>query len=403
MNNFRRPFKLDFHLPVRIVSPSHWALFGWAAAFKTYSIFDGGLPGVLTEIADTTSLFQDAKGSIPVTAHGDPVKMILNKRAMGGKTAAQFIEAQPELMISSNFDEQIGWAPPPGWEISGGQASHSGSPSYLSQTGNVATGDWYKAAVDMDFADGQNFVSLYLGGSPSIGTVVSSLPFGRIGKALSGNLGFALRGVGEAVVNSFSIKQIPGPHIIAPPGASIGTYKTDGVRSWILMNGTTDGMVIGEIGGDVSDMDVYCALETGADFMLLNDEFGTSGTPHIGISENGNAGAINNPAEARGVEVDGVDVLPKTQATLSTALITGSGKALAVRGMDLSGVDLAFGGDASQRFSGKLYDLAIAPIQTDENAVKMSTAMLGKTAFTIALAVSFVNEQTRFVLESAFS
>lgn len=54
-------------------------------------------PGIWLDGSDNSVMWQDAAGTTPVTALGQPVGLILDKRLWGGKTYAQVMAGQPEL------------------------------------------------------------------------------------------------------------------------------------------------------------------------------------------------------------------------------------------------------------------------------------------------------------------
>lgn len=63
-----------------------------SSAFSPMTLFTGGKQGAWYDPSDLSTLFQDAAGTIPVTANGDPVGMIKDKSG-NGKHATQTISA----------------------------------------------------------------------------------------------------------------------------------------------------------------------------------------------------------------------------------------------------------------------------------------------------------------------
>src|SRR6478736_2608227 len=50
--------------------------------------------------SDITSIYQVSSGITPVAIDGDPIGLILDKKQMGGKTAAAFIAEQPQNLAT---------------------------------------------------------------------------------------------------------------------------------------------------------------------------------------------------------------------------------------------------------------------------------------------------------------
>ena len=57
--------------------------FGFGANFDPLELFTGGKQGAWYDPSDKSTLFQDAAGTVPVTADGDPVGLMLDKSGNG--------------------------------------------------------------------------------------------------------------------------------------------------------------------------------------------------------------------------------------------------------------------------------------------------------------------------------
>lgn len=75
------------------------------------ALFAEAQPGIWLDGSDNSVMWQDAAGTTPVTALGQPVGLILDKRMWGGKTYAQVMAAQPELNTNPGgpFLDTAGW------------------------------------------------------------------------------------------------------------------------------------------------------------------------------------------------------------------------------------------------------------------------------------------------------
>ena len=65
-------------------------------------LFDSGQPGVWYDISDMSTLFQDAAGTIPVTATGQPVGLVLDKSGRGNHATQTTSTARPVLGQDGN-------------------------------------------------------------------------------------------------------------------------------------------------------------------------------------------------------------------------------------------------------------------------------------------------------------
>lgn len=69
--------------------------FGFGANFDPMTLFAGGKQGVWYDPSDKSTLFQDVAGTIPVTAHGDPVALMRDKSGNGNYATVTVSTARP--------------------------------------------------------------------------------------------------------------------------------------------------------------------------------------------------------------------------------------------------------------------------------------------------------------------
>ena len=80
------------------------------------ALFESGEEGAWYDPSDMSTMYQDAAGTTPVTASGQPVGLILDK-SKGGLSAT-------ELVTNGSFDNAAGWTETSGTlTISGGTAT----------------------------------------------------------------------------------------------------------------------------------------------------------------------------------------------------------------------------------------------------------------------------------------
>lgn len=199
-------------------------------------------PNVLFDLLDTTSLYQDSAGTTPVTGASDPVGLVLDKSQTGGKTAAQFIADQPELVTNGDFSDGLtGWSD---HSNLGGVTSVIDGALHVQYDTDIARikqddvfeeGKWYVLTFDCSGAT----CSLYQGGSISIGPC-SLGPNIFIFKAEEFASELSIRNFTSgttAVVDNISVKEVPGNHLLNATASQRSLYQADGS---LLFDGVDD-------------------------------------------------------------------------------------------------------------------------------------------------------------------
>lgn len=96
-----------------LISPGHVGAPGIfsAAAWLPSRLFALAQPGGWWDFSSNDGLWQDAAGTTPVTALGQPIGLALDKSRWGGKSFAQVMAAQPELVSNPGgpFADTTGW------------------------------------------------------------------------------------------------------------------------------------------------------------------------------------------------------------------------------------------------------------------------------------------------------
>lgn len=143
------------------------------------ALFNGGATdGIMIDLTDLTTLFQDQNGAVPVVSNGDSVGFALDQHKWGGKTLAEHRTAQPELVTNGDFVSDVS-----GWSVSGtGSISWdagklrltttSGSP-YFYQSFSTVVGRWYEATIVFDSRVGTGNQALYIGTAAGSGANLS--------------------------------------------------------------------------------------------------------------------------------------------------------------------------------------------------------------------------------------
>lgn len=105
--------------------------------YDPQDLFENGQQGVWYDPSDISTLFQDAAGTIPVTASGDPVGMIKDKSGNGNHAKQTmsskrlvYVKLPDRLLLDGVDDELIITIPIGGWEGTMVLASMNGTASY---------------------------------------------------------------------------------------------------------------------------------------------------------------------------------------------------------------------------------------------------------------------------------
>lgn len=154
-------------------------------SFKNFAaLFDGGaVDGLMIDLTDKTTLFQDANGAAAVVNNGDPIGLALDHHKWGGKTLAEYRAAQPELLTNGTFDTDVS-----GWNLSASGAltwvsgkarlTTTGSSAFFHQSFSTVIGRWYELSADLSFISGATSITLYAGTSAGNGANLQSFVSG---------------------------------------------------------------------------------------------------------------------------------------------------------------------------------------------------------------------------------
>ncbi len=108
-----------------------------------------------------------------------------------------------EITVNGNFATDSDWTKDAGWTISNGEAIHTGSGSYISQTGTTI-GKNYKVVIEVTQASGSGFPQIYMGGLTTAMTSAGTYTFDITATSTL----IRLRGVNDCKVTSISVKEV---------------------------------------------------------------------------------------------------------------------------------------------------------------------------------------------------
>ena len=188
------------------------------------SLFSNGEQGFFYNPNDLSTMYRDAVGTIPVTAVGQPVGLMLDK--------SKGVVIGSEKVVNGNFASDTAWVKGANVTISNGSAilnNASGNP-VLRQNVGLTAGKWYEVTVNVtEFTSGAILFRVYgTGGSDAI----FGIPSVGIYKArvmarsdATGFMGFSASSI-SMKISSVSVKELAGNH----------AYQTTSAARPILQN-----------------------------------------------------------------------------------------------------------------------------------------------------------------------
>lgn len=201
-------------------------------------IFDQSI-GLFIDPSDLSTLFQDAVGSIPVTAPGQPVGLALDK--------SRGLVPGPELVTNGTFTTDTNWTKGTGWTISAGAARFSaGSDNVdlVQSIGLPTVGRAYRIQLSYTYTSGGALRVIYGNVGHTLPTVSGVYTFVLIATAVTeANLRVrALVGASVFSIDNISVKELPGNHASQATNTDFrplyATLPANGVRN--LATGSAD-------------------------------------------------------------------------------------------------------------------------------------------------------------------
>lgn len=171
------------------------------------SLFANNEQGFVYDQNDLSTMYQDSVGTVPVTAVGQPVGLVLDK--------SKGMVVGDELVVDGDFSSQSNWSVTGSWSIDGGFAVGSNiAANNIFQTIPTEIGKMYVVSGDvLTITSGS--IRL-LGDRTNIPvlsvTVPSQLKYVVIAKSQSMDIGFRAVGGFTGTVDNVSVKELLGNH-----------------------------------------------------------------------------------------------------------------------------------------------------------------------------------------------
>lgn len=206
--------------------------------------------------SDLTSLYQSRTGGANATS-GSVVGIMLDKSYMGGATAADFIAAQPELIVNGTFGTNLtGWTNASTgtgtatWTASGAALARidAGNAGILRQTWTTVANRWYwvtysAATAAIKCGVGTSALDDSLSNTSALAGATTVALF-RASGTTTHIYFIGTTNATTAVLDNVSVKEIPGFHAIAPSDAARPTVTIAGGLGYLTTNGTENWMQV---------------------------------------------------------------------------------------------------------------------------------------------------------------
>lgn len=343
--------------------------------------------GLYFDATRTDRFFQENTGPTLADDVGESIGLALDQRAWGGKTLAEVLSAQPELVTNGDFSNgSAGWtdASTGGASISfaGGQATTvvpSGT-AILTQPIACAIGDTVK--VDMASAAGWG-IGTSSGGAETVGVSAGTSKI-FVATATTHYI-TVLTGTNGRTVDNVSAKKIPGKHATQATGTLKPTRQTTGAK----FDGSDDNWLTPYLAGTGSNF-VVALVTAPASVPAFQYIFGSTDGNRFGIGVNpdgtvGFAAGSTSPISAKGttdirnvesvigMSCDGANVLGFVDAAqeYASALAGSLNTTTPVRigAINGSGTANSFYGGAIKKLVAGRDALALARYQQIRNAL----------------------------------
>jgi hypothetical protein len=217
-------------------------------AFDPTTLFTGTDTGWVYDLSDMSTLFQDAAGTTPVTAVGQPVGLQLDK--------SKGLVLGPELVTNGGFDTDTFWTKGTGVTISGGVASVTSLAAFSdflrNETATYTAGTFYEVSVD---------ITAYTSGSIGFLWPAATSFFSGVGTykftvaATDSRIRLRTGDTFTGTIDNISVKELPGNHRTQSTALNRPTYARHplgGIRNLLTRTEEFNDAVWTKLGGTVS-------------------------------------------------------------------------------------------------------------------------------------------------------
>ncbi|UZS00914.1 hypothetical protein [Pseudomonas phage vB_PsaM_M1] len=224
-------------------NPFYWQMLNTQdpPIFSILDLFDSGEQGVWYDPDDLSSLYQDVTGSIPVTAAGQPVGLMLDKKF--GLVRGN------ELAVNGNFENTSNWTLSVPVQISGSKLRFNSafSNANATQAGIVEAGKDYEISYTVDSVTSGSIGIEMLGVGGFIGPSISTAGTYKtiLTAGANNSVSIVSKQAGTtAVIDNISVRALPGSHagIVTPSSKPILRFNATTGSYYLEVDGTDDWM-----------------------------------------------------------------------------------------------------------------------------------------------------------------
>lgn len=210
--------------------------------FSPYQLFSGGEQGVWFDLNDLTTLFQDSAGTTPVTAAGQPVGLMLDKRlglVLGPELRSAGVTGLAGTATAASYDGTSGAG-------SVSRGADVNNQSYVQWSG-LAPLRFYEVAITVTSG-----IAIIRRGSHTNADALSSVSGAVVARLYAGADGLititsTTTAGSTATFTGLSIRELPGNHAFIATAASrpmlrlnattgAHYFETDGSDDWMQTN-----------------------------------------------------------------------------------------------------------------------------------------------------------------------
>ena len=294
----------------------------YALPFWPGRLFLDGEQGAWYDPSDLSTLFQDAAGTTPVTADGDPVGLMLD--------LSQKLELGPDRIVGFNPFDTDQWVKQgesgPDIRVTNegvavGRLSGQTSAVGIYQDVPAQVGDWVVVEGRMRILQGTSssgFNGVWISGAPS-------LSIGRQVKSLENVVGwqdvFVVARASSTVTriyltpqtngleiefSNISVRELPGNHASQDVAASRPVYRTDGMLHWLEFDGADDRLSFDPVNAET----IFFSCETASDTLGVLGGGGNAGEtgyaavgPSVVRYRSSSTALHNLPSQTAGIKV----------------------------------------------------------------------------------------------------
>ena len=283
-------YPLSLKAPLKVGRFPLWGKGVMSLGSKVRALFTNGEQGIWLDPSDMSTMFQDSAGTIPVTADGQPVGLILDK--------SKGLVLGPELVPASAMQSTVGWSPVNCTiAIVGNELELTATATGVTYCDYILANDArisskFSASARNGQASGQAYCalasaySLYI--TLSGGTSLVTATGIKQGLSFAGNeilrFRFDAASIGSKAYFSLpSVKALPGNHASQATAAARPLYKTDGTYGWLQFDGVDDSLSTAAINFTATDkMSVFAGARKNTNTLGMMFELTTNSNTGAG-------------------------------------------------------------------------------------------------------------------------